>query len=256
MNLKQWLILLSLGLLCFPLLAQEDDEECDGVPDERAFTTEFNSQDCWYRTRYFTYENPHPYWIMEPGWQVVLEGEDDGEEILLEITVLNQFEWVDGVRTRVIEEREYIDGELYEVSRNFFAICGRTNDIYYFGEDVDFYEDGEIVNHAGAWRAGVDGAVAGIIFPGTVMVGARFFQEVAPDIAEDRAEVMEIGTKTVGDQTFENVVVFKETSPLDDPCDFSTKYFAPGIGLIKDDDLEFVEAGYVFETRPAFPFKQ
>ena len=54
----------------------------------------------------------------------------------------------------MVEERETEDGELVEVSRNFFAICEETNSVFYFGEEVDDDEDGEIVGHEGAWLAG------------------------------------------------------------------------------------------------------
>ncbi|CAM2064825.1 hypothetical protein SCOR_05590 [Sulfidibacter corallicola] len=250
------LVLATVMFLFVPLCAQEDEEECDQEPDTRVFSASFNSGDCVWINRYPPNKIKHPYWIMEPGWQVVLEGDDDGEEVRLEMTVLDEIVVVDGVHTRVIEEREFIDGELYEVSRNFFAICSRTNDIYYFGEDVDFYEDGEIVGHEGAWRAGVDGAVAGIIMPGTPMMGARFFQEIAPDAAEDRAEIVHIGSVEVGDMTFDDAVEFLETSPLDGPCETSIKYFAHDIGMVRDDDLELVESGYVFRVDPDLPLKR
>ena len=59
---------------------------------------------------------------------------------------------------RVVEEREWKDGEIVEVSRNFYARCKETNDVYYFGEDVDIYEDGVVVSHDGAWLAGGQGS--------------------------------------------------------------------------------------------------
>ncbi len=256
MSYKKWFLFPALLLFIWPVWAQDEDEECDMETDTRAYSTNFSSDDCRFKIRFHAYEQPHTYWIMEPGWQVVLEGEEDDEEVRLEITVLNETELVDGVKTRIIEEREFIDGELYEVSRNFFAICTRTNDIYYFGEDVDFYEDGEIINHDGSWRAGVDGAQPGIIIPGTVLVGARFNQELALGQAEDRAEIMEVADKTIGEETFEDVLVFQESSPLDSPCDFSTKWYAPGIGMIRDDFLEVVEAGYLFRLPPHYPYKK
>ena len=40
-------------------------------------------------------------------------------------------------------------------------------------------EDGRIVSHEGAWRAGVDGAQPGLIMPGTFLLGSRYFQEIA-----------------------------------------------------------------------------
>ena len=54
----------------------------------------------------------NPYFILEPGYQLVLEG---GTEELT-ITVLDETKQVDGVDTRVVEERETKDGKLAEVS--------------------------------------------------------------------------------------------------------------------------------------------
>ena len=60
------------------------------------------------------------------------------------------------VLARVVEEREWKDGKLVEVSRNYYARCAQTSDIYYFGEDVDIYENGVVVSHDGTWLAGTD----------------------------------------------------------------------------------------------------
>ena len=48
------------------------------------------------------------YLILEPGHQLILEGEDEK----LQITVLDETKLVDGITTRVVEEREWNDGEL------------------------------------------------------------------------------------------------------------------------------------------------
>jgi hypothetical protein len=116
--------------------------------------------------------------------------------------------------TAVVEEREFEEGEIREVSQNFFAICEKTGDAYYFGERVDIYEDGEVVSH-GQWLAGKDGARPGIIVPGTFLLGSRYFQEVAPGVALDRAEHtaegVEIGAAAGG---FSNCVEVTETTPL------------------------------------------
>ncbi len=68
---------------------------------------------------------------------MVLEGDEDGVEIEVIVSVLDETEMVDGVLTRVVEERESEDGELVEVSRNFWALCTETGDIFYFGEGVE-----------------------------------------------------------------------------------------------------------------------
>ena len=233
----------------------QDEEECDLEEDTRAYSENFSTSDCRFLDRQPALSRENPYFIMEPGWQYVLEGEEDEEFIRVEITVLDETEMVAGVRTRVIEEREFIDGELYEVARNYFAICSATNDIYYFGEDVDFYEDGEVINHNGTWRVGENGATPGILIPGTILVGARYYQEVAEDVAQDRAEIMEITEVEIDGELYENVLVLMESSPLSEPCDAELKYYAPGIGNIIDEELELVEAGFIFRHNPYLPLK-
>ncbi|MCF6155271.1 MAG: hypothetical protein E3K36_08455 [Candidatus Brocadia sp.] len=99
---------------------------------------------------------------------------------------------IEGIETRVMEERETLDGELVEVSKNYVAICNRNNSVFYFGEDVNIYENGEIVSHDGSWQSGVDGARAGIIMPGTILLGSRYFHEIAPEVATDRTEIVSI----------------------------------------------------------------
>src|SRR3954468_5486912 len=76
----------------------------------------------------------NPYFILETGYQMTFEGEDEGKPARLIITVLDETKQVDGVETRVVEERESLGGELVEVSRNYFAIDTATSDVYYFGE--------------------------------------------------------------------------------------------------------------------------
>lgn len=182
-----------------------------------------------------------------------MEGEEDGEEIRVEITVLNETEDIllpdiGQMETRVVEEREYEDEKIAEISRNFFAICSETSAVYYFGEDVDIYDEGEIISHEGAWRAGEDGAKPGLIMPGTFLLGSRYFQEQAPDKAMDLAENIEMGlTITTEAGTFDDCVKVKETSSLD-PGDLSYKVYCPGVGLIMDDELELIEYGEVPEA--------
>lgn len=215
-----------------------------GIVMAQEFTTEFRLEDCEFKTI-----GKNPYFILKPGYQLVLEGEEDGETVRVVITVLNKIKKISlpdigMVKTRVVEELESVDGELVEVSRNFFAICKKTNDVYYFGEDVDIYEDGEIVSHDGSWRAGEGGAVPGIIMPGTFLLGSRYFQEQAPDIAMDRAEHVEMGLEVnTKAGTFDKCVKILETTPLELGHE-SEKIYGPGVGLVVDDVVELVEFGF------------
>jgi hypothetical protein len=181
--------------------------------------------------------NPH-FIPLEPGYRLVLKG--DG--VTLTVTVTEKTKLVDGVETRVVEEREEKDGKPIEVSQNYFAIDKTTNAVYYFGEDVDMYEDGKIVNHEGSWRSGVNGAKFGMMMPGKPKVGDKFQQEVAPKVAMDRCEIVAIGeeVKTPGG-TFKNCLRVKDSSSLEKGV--SHKVYAPGVGLIQDDEFSLVEIG-------------
>ena len=183
------------------------------------------------------------YWILQPGHQVVIAKEEVGDAEQVIITVLHKTKMVDGVKTRIVEEKEYLNGKLKEISRNFFTICKEHNDVFYHGEEVDDFKDGKIVGHGGAWLAGVKGARAGLMMPGKIKIGMRHYQEVAPGVAMDRATILR------NDLVFESplgklkdCLKVVETSPLE-PNTKSYKVYAPGIGLIVDGDLVLVQYG-------------
>jgi len=181
----------------------------------------------------------NPYFILEPGFQLVLEDEDTK----LQITVLDETKTVAGVVTRVIEEREWKDGKLHEVSRNYFAMCEQTKDVFYFGEDVDFYEGGKVVKHDGSWLAGQNGNKPGLMMPGTPKVGMKYYQEVAPGVAMDQAEIVSLEeTCKTPAGTFAQCMKVKESSGIEIFAK-EYKYHAPGIGLVRDEDLRLVHYG-------------
>ncbi len=174
------------------------------------------------------------------GSELVLEGEDDeGTFLTVEITVLDETEVVAGVTTRVVEEAEFEDGEIVEISRNFYAQAP-DGTVCYFGEDVDIYEDGEIVSHAGEWRAGEDGNLPGIIMPGNPVVGMIFQQEFAPGIAEDLSEIVALGeTISVPAGIFTDTLSALDCNPIQFDG-FDDKVYVDGIGLALDNEVELI----------------
>jgi hypothetical protein len=174
------------------------------------------------------------------GSETVLEGVDDeGILVRVEMTVPGDTEMVAGVNTRVLVETEFEDGEIVEQSRNFFAQAP-DGTVCYFGEDVDNYEDGEIINHDGAWRAGEDGNLPGIIMPGEPEVGMVFQQEAAPGIAEDQAEVIALGEEIdVPAGMFSDTVTMEDCNPLEDDSK-DLKVYVDGIGLAIDEFVELI----------------
>ncbi|HEY6219173.1 MAG TPA: hypothetical protein VIV65_03885 [Gemmatimonadaceae bacterium] len=174
------------------------------------------------------------YFVLEPGYTLTLE---HGSERLV-ITALAQTMRVDGVETRIVEERETNAGQLVEISRNYFAISRRTSSVFYFGEDVDMYKNGKVTGHEGSWRSGVGGARFGLAMPAEPLVEGRYYQEIAPKIAMDRARVVSItDTLSTPAGRFASLLVTEETTPLE-PGVKEYKRYAPGIGLIQDGDLK------------------
>ena len=189
----------------------------------------------------FSLDIDNPFFPLEVGSLRVLEGDDEGAALRVEIRVLDETEEIAGVTTRVIEETEYEDDELIEVSRNWFAQA-EDGTVCYFGEEVDIYEGGEIVAHEGAWRAGEDGAQAGIIMPAAPELGMSYAQEIAADQdAWDHAShVAEGETITVPAGEFTDTVRTIEWSPIE-PDEVSRKAYAAGIGMIIDNTIELTE---------------
>ena len=182
----------------------------------------------------------NPYFILEPGYQLVLA---DGDQALT-ITVLDETKLVAGVETRVVEERETKGGQPVEVSRNYFAISKRTNSVFYFGEDVDMFKDGKVTSHEGGWLAGVAGAKFGLMMPGEVLLKARYYEESAPGRAMDRGEIVSTKASITTASGHYTCLKIEETTPLD-PGATEYKYYAPKIGLVQDESLKLIRYGSV-----------
>jgi len=177
------------------------------------------------------------YFILIPGYCLHYK---DGNDTLT-VTVLNETKVVDGVETRIIEERETAKGQLSEISRNYCAIDKTNNAVYYFGETVNMYKNGKVTSHEGGWESGKKGGKFGLMMPAQPKVGDKYYQEIVPDIAMDRAEIVSVTeTVTVPAGTFENCVKTKDGSALEKGSD--TKQYAPGIGQIRDDGFVLVKA--------------
>ena len=183
-------------------------------------------------------QGANPYFILSPGYQLSYTHKKDSEVV----TVLNETRVIDGVTTRVVEDRESHDGKLVEWTRDYYAIDSVTNDVYYFGEDVDVYKNGKVVGHEGSWMSGEKNAKFGLMMPAKPVVGQRFYQEQAPGVGMDRAEIKAINSALATPAgKFTNVVYVVENSPLEPGS--SKKWYAAGVGPVKDDDMILVKYG-------------
>ena len=90
------------------------------------------------------------------------------------------------------------------------------------GEEVDNYnydDDGELldITHEGAWEAGVDGALPGILVHKAPLLGQSFRQEYYEDEAEDMALAVNLDATVVlpDGSTYDHCLQTLEWSPLD-----------------------------------------
>lgn len=203
----------------------------------------------------FTSTIDNPYFPLTPGTRFIYEGSSDGTPSRDEMTVTAETKTIMGVECVVVRDVAYEDGEIVEDTLDWYAQDTAGN-VWYFGEASQTIEDGVVVDTKGSWEAGVDGAQPGIIMPAKPTVGEPYYQEYAPGVAEDMAQVERLGeTVTVPYGSFSDVLVTKDWNPLE-PGVVEEKSYAPGVGPIlensiqgENDRLELIE----IQTLPATP---
>ncbi len=178
----------------------------------------------------FTIVIDNPYFPLNPGAEFIYEAEtEDGLEVVTSI-VTNNTKVVMGVTTRVVSVVEELDGEVIELTEDWYA-QDLDGNVWYFGEFAEEFEDGE-VSTEGSWEAGVDGALPGIIMLADPEVGQSYAQERAPEVALDMGRILDLSTTvTVPFGTFENCLKTADFNNFE-PGSNEFKYYAPGIGLI------------------------
>ena len=193
------------------------------------------------------------YSIISPGFQLVLAS----KYAKLTITVLDETKEINGIMTRVVEEREERHGALFEVSRNFVAIDQKTGDVFSFGETVAFYKQGKVVSHAGSWQAYTNGNRPGLIIPGDPHAGMTYYQELAPGVAMGRAEILSIADRVPTPAgTWNNcvtMVAYIKNKWLDLIAPSEYRAYAPGIGIVQEQDMKLVSYGYIKSPHLALP---
>jgi len=146
--------------------------------------------------------------------------------------VTKRTEILGGVECLELAEQEYDGGQLAETSFNYFAQDEQGN-VWYFGERVDEYDDGQVVAHGGSWLVGRDVAEPSLIMPAKPRVGLAFKPENFPPEAEEFDEIEAVdATLDLPSGSFRDVLVIKEG---DRPGEWTErKYYAPGVGLVSE----------------------
>lgn len=174
----------------------------------------------------------NPYLPLAELKQDILVSKDEKVERTARPEIKKVFE-INGqkVESLTVEDKEFADGKLAEITLDYFAQDDDGN-VYYLGEDVDEYKDGKVTGHNGAWLFGKDTQTPGILIPAHPKVGDKFRSEDVPKVTTEEDEVVSVTeTVTVPFGTFKNCIKVKET-PSDGKIEY--KFYASGVGCIEE----------------------
>jgi hypothetical protein len=204
----------------------------------------------------------NPWWPLQARTQFVYEGftVENGEQIPHRIvfTVTDLVKVINGVRCRVIWDRDYSDGNIVETELAFFA-QDKDGNVWHLGQYYELYDHGEFLGGR-AWMVGhAEGTRAGIMMQANPQEGSPSYSEgfaPAPYYWSDFAQVSEMGQKnTVPYGSFDDVMVVNEWNE-DDAEAIQVKYYARGLGNIRvgwggtDQGQETLELVDVIEYNP------
>jgi hypothetical protein len=190
----------------------------------------------------------NPLFPLVPGRELVYAGTKDEKSALNMVLTTSRTKVIDGVRTRVVEDRLYLDNVLEERTSDYYT-QDRCGNVWYFGEDTaTLDEQGHVVSREGSFHAGVKGAQPGVFMQAKPELGRKFRQEWFRGHAEDVFKVIGLSSRiTVPYGTFHHALHTEETSALE-PDVLDNKYYAKGIGQVTEfsvkgpvEKLELVE---------------
>ncbi len=180
----------------------------------------------------------NPYFPLVPGSKYLYEGQTDEGMERVEVTVLDETRSVMGVDAVVVRDVVYLDGVLVEDTLDWFA-QDKDGNVWYLGEAVQNYENGQLKDSAGSWEAGVDGALPGIIMwaDPAARLNETYRQEYYRGHAEDMARALSASESvTTPFGGFSAVVQTEDYTPLE-PGLREHKFYAAGVGLVKSVNL-------------------
>ena len=190
----------------------------------------------------FTATVDNPYFPLPAGARWVMEGSGESAGEVTTTLVSDETKTIMGVVCAVVRDELKTDGVLKELTFDWYAQDADGN-VWYFGEDTAEYDKkGEVTTREGSWEAGVDGAQPGIIMPADPVLDLTYRQEFYAGQAEDQATVVELGaTADTPAGQYTDVLVTEDWTPLE-PDILERKFYAPGVGLVKERDVQGAHA--------------
>ncbi len=186
----------------------------------------------------FTVNITNPLFSMPVGKTMVYESTGEEAKERIEINVPGETMILMGVQTLLIRDTVSMNGVVKKDTKDYIA-QHKDGTVWYFGEQVDNFENGKLKDHHGSWLAGVDNAQPGIWMNATQVVGQDYRQEFYRGQAEDWAKVIATGeTVKVAAGTFQNCTKTLEWTPLE-PESKAYKYNCPTAGgIVLEEELK------------------
>ena len=150
-------------------------------------------------------------------------------------TVTGLTKVVDGVKTQVLWDRDYADGELVESELAFFA-QSNNGDVWLFGEYPEEFENGEFIGAPNTFLSGLSGAQAGLAMHAEPRTGTPgYVQAHAPAVQflDCGVVVQENQPTCVPTGCYDDVLVIDEHNPLEPAVGHQQKFYSAGTGLVK-----------------------
>jgi hypothetical protein len=180
----------------------------------------------------------NPWFPLPVGTTSIYAGTKDGESAIDIVMNSRATRVIDGVRTRVVEDRLFLSGNLEERTSDYYA-QDRCGNVWYFGEDTaELDSHGRVVDTSGSFHAGIDGAQPGVFMQARPQLGRRFRQEWYAGEAEDTFKVIDLSTPiTVPFGSFKHALRTEETTALE-PGVVDNKYYVRGIGEVLEKSVK------------------
>ncbi|WP_427005281.1 hypothetical protein [Pseudarthrobacter sp. H2] len=142
---------------------------------------------------------------------------------------------IDGVKTLVMWDQDYSDGELVESELAFFAQTEKGA-VWLFGEYPEEYESGNFTGAPRTFISGISKAQAGIAMQDQPLTGTPgYVQAHAPDVGflDCGAVFKEHQRVCVPAGCYDDVLVVDEYNPLEPAVGHQQKFYSAGTGLVK-----------------------
>ena len=187
----------------------------------------------------FSTKITNKYFALPVGKKLTYETVEQGKVTeTIEIEILQETKTIEGVETVIYLDKELKNGQLVEETRDYLA-QHKNGDVWYFGEDVNNFWNGILINHSGSFLHGKDGAQAGIWMKAEQRVGDSYRQEFYAGYAEDMRETAATGeTVSTKARTYTGCVKVYDWSPLEKNAR-EHKYYCPEVAaLVLTEDLQ------------------